>query len=250
MGSACLTKRLVIHINSSGVMLNDMDMANSVEMAFSLPGESRLQISAGNSDNKVLDFLTHAVARKPGDLRSHIQRINIYIKRADYEGLYGALLDLFIALMNKGHPLRERMLKVSKPVLDQARYQFLYEHLDKGISAMDAVPLSSISVLAKGIVGTNKLVHKLHIGKNAERDALEEAHEHLEYGQVEEAQQVLEEAILKNPSREELYHELIDIYRYTNARKSFVKMQKQLIELGAFTPDAWDELAKLFGENE
>ena len=244
-----MTMRLVTRIDFDAVIENGTGKKNPVEAVFTLSGERHLLIRAGNSSGKVLDFLTHAIARTPGDLYRHVQRINLYIKSVELEGLYGALLDLFISLKANGRPLRERMLKISKPLLDEEQYQFLLQHLNKGITAIDAVPRSNASVLAKGVVGTSQLVCKLDNRKVQIQDPLEEAYQYLEYGQIDQAQQVLEDAILGDPMRMEFYHDLIDIYQRTNARESFLTMQEKLHRNAAALPDEWHELVSYFGGN-
>lgn len=249
MDSLFTMDRLVTRINCDGVMDTDTENVSSIEPAFILPDESCLQISIDNNNEKARDFLIYAVARHPGDLRRHVQRINLNIKSVDPDGLYGALLDLFIILKERGRSLRERMFKLSKPILDEDRYQFLFQYLDRNITAIDVVPPTRSSLFSKGIVGTKQLVLKLDNRAEPERDPLEEADAYLEYGQVDEAQQVLEKAILQNPSRKALYDDLIGIYRRTDARQSFLMMQEQLNTNLALVPDSWHQLEEYFAGN-
>lgn len=247
MDSDGLTERLVTRISFNGITESGTGKENPTEAVFILSGERHLLIRAANSSGKVLDFLTHAIARTPGDLYRHVQRINLCIRNIELEGVYGALLDLFIGLKENGRPLRERMLKISKPYLDEDHYRFLLQHLNKGISAIDAVPPSATSMLTKGVVGTSQLVQKLDDREVQIQDSLEEAYQYLEYGQIDQAQQVLEEAILGDPMRVDLYHDLIDIYRRTNARKSFLTMQEKLHKNAGVLPDEWRQLVSYFG---
>ena len=103
-------------------------------------------------------------------------------------------------------------------------------------------------MLSKGLSGTNRLVIKLDTSEAPIQDPLEEALERLEYGQIDEAQQVLEAAIIKAPGRPELHHDLLEIYKSTNARESFLAMRQRLNTDANPVADAWRELAAFFGE--
>ena len=247
MESDSLSSRL-IRVVPDDVQENGKGEAAVIEAAFRIPGTTHLQLKVHDWGGKAAEYLDHAVARTPGDLRGHVQRINLHIQRNDAEAVYGALLDLFIILTDRGRPLRERMLKLSRTVLSEERYRFLAQRLEVGIMATDAVLPSGTSLLGKGLSGTNWMVTKLDASKAPAQDPLEEAHDHLEYGQIDEARQVLEATILKEPGRSELHHDLLEIYKSTNARVSFLAMRQRLNTDANPVADAWRELAAFFGE--
>jgi len=221
-----------------------------IEPAFRIQGESRLCIDAREWKHKAGSYLAHAVAREPSDLRSHVQRVNLYLQGKDAEGVYGALLDLFIALADKGCALRERMLRCSQDLLDAERHQALHRHLTEGISPTDAVPPAQTSVFGKGYTGTDQLVVKLDSEACPARDPRKEAGSYMEYGQIDEAQQVLEKAVLSTPSRCELHYDLIEIYRCTHAKAAYLAMRQQISAVDNPVPEAWQELATDLGVDD
>ncbi len=242
-----LSNRL-IRIIPGNIQENGRGEAVVIEAAFRIPGNTHLRLKVHDWGGKAAEYLDHAVVRAPHDLRGHVQRINLHIQRNDAEAVYGALLDLFIILKTLGRPLRDRMLKQSQAVLSEEVYQFLVQRLEVGIVATDVVLPSRTSLLSKGFSGTNRLVIKLDTSEAPTQDPLEEALDRLEYGQIDEAKQVLEAAILKEPGRPELLHDLLEIYKSTNARESFLAMRQRLSTNANPAADAWRELAAFLGE--
>jgi len=66
----------------------------------------------------------------------------------------------------------------------------------------------------------------------AARDPLEEAESYISYGQLDQAAQVLEEAISREPSRTDLRLKLLSIYADTQNRESFDKQLGEIEALG------------------
>ncbi len=216
------------------------------EPAFHLSEHRSLQIDTRKLGNKATRYLARTVARTPANLVAQIQRVNIYLGQRDAEGIYGALLDLFIALGDKGVPVRRRMLRRARPLLTEEQFQALALHLDNGISAAAPMPLSNRSVLSKGVTGTRQLVVRVADTETAERDPLKDAIEYLEYSQTDKAREVLEQAVLDNPSRIELHDNLLAIYRASNDLENFTGMHARLDKLKCSVPDKWKQLAEYF----
>lgn len=192
------------------------------------------------------DYLAHAVARDPTCLMTHVQRIALHVKRKEPDRVCGALVDLFIVLGARGMPLRKRMLNLAKRQLDLSMIEFLTANLRLGVSATDALPESGYSVLTKAVTGTTHLVEQTQVIEKEPQDPLQDARACLEFGQVEEAQRILEAAILQAPEREELHHDLLEIYRHTADRESFYNMQGQLELTGKTVEKLWEETAASF----
>ena len=68
-------------------------------------------------DEAFAEYLAHRIARFPGDLPSHTQRVLLHLRRRDASALYAALLDLFIALGEKDRPYRAHLLQRAAPLL-------------------------------------------------------------------------------------------------------------------------------------
>ena len=83
-----------------------------------------------------------------------------------------------------------------------------------------------------------------------EDDPLAIALDYIEYSQLDEAKQVLEEAILVRPERLDLRQELIDLYRLTGDSNGFHQMLAKLTRLGISITDDWNQLNNYFeGQN-
>lgn len=82
-----------------------------VDPLFAVPFLHALRLPASACTRAAADWLTHAVARTPGDLCAHVLRIYARQDLGDPIGLADALADLWIALGTSGRRLRERMLR-------------------------------------------------------------------------------------------------------------------------------------------
>jgi hypothetical protein len=240
-----LIQRL-IDLDSAHKHQDDVHEALALDAAFFLPGSTQLRLMEHGRNNQVANYLDHAITRAPQELRSHVQRIYLHLQGKDSEAVYGALVDLFIVLKAGGRSLRERMLKLAKAHLEDHHHRFLHHHLETGITELQEIPACRTSLLSKGISGTSRLVIKGTSRFSAYQDPLQLARDHLEYGQIEQARQVLEKALLEQPSRPELQADLLDIYKRTHARDAFQTMHRRLQGLRHPQLQAWRELAVFF----
>jgi hypothetical protein len=218
----------------------------SLNPTFQLSGLHELHIDAEADGSEVQDYLAHLIARYPGDLRSHVQRINFHVARREPERTYGALLDLFIALGAKGESLRRRMLQTAHPILIEETFEIFSVNLERGISSTDVTPTTGSSVLTKGVQGTSQLVTRMEANHAHNQDALAEAHACLEYGQISEAQSILEQALLAQPEREALHQDLLEIYQSTGDRQRFHEMLDVLDKNQNPYSELWELMAASF----
>jgi len=251
----CTVKAGVLILRLRDNATDEAEQDGSIEetlydAAFHIPGSSRLEIKTRKRIDEVADFLDHLAYRTRGDLRCHVQRVYAHIRRRDPEAVYGALLDLFIILNERGRPLRKRMLETCCKRISEDRYAFLARHLDSGIREIDAVPPVRTSLLTKGISGINQLVIKQDTTQRSYLDPLAEALDHIEYGQLEEAKRLLEAAVTQQPHRRELHQELLDLYRHTKDMDSFNAMFQRLDMESNPAAEAWQDLAdRMIGAN-
>lgn len=225
---------------------SESSLTHEPEAVFALTGVRAIRLASHHRNTSVEDFFAHQVARQPKDLLSHVQRINLFLQQQDGSRAYGALLDLFIVLGEKGVELRRRMLALAEPLLSESQRNALAERLKIGLSALDAVPIAPESVLSKGIRGSTRLVHRPGEGAAEYLDPLEEARSCLEYGQVDQARSLLEEAVLREPWRSELQGDLLEIYRRARDEVGFGAMFKMLEEAGISLSEQWHETAHFF----
>lgn len=217
------------------------------EALFTISELRTLGLATHHHKASVSDFLAREVARNPAELRRHVQRISLFLTKDNGSRAYGAITDLFIALGENGLPLRRRMLEVAKPLLSADQYRALHDKLQSGLSPLERVPLSGESILGKGIRGTTRLVERVDTQGRSGPDILADAQSCLEYGQVDEARCLLEEAVLKEPSRWELHQELLEIYVHSRDYTHFSTMLQALQFSGDPVPPTWQRLAADLG---
>jgi hypothetical protein len=238
----------LVHIDVEYPNLPNSRLAHDTEPVFQLFGSTDLHFDTHGLQDKFTEYFGYSVARNPNDLLTHVQRINLHVRNKEADRAEGALLDLFIVLGKKGTALREHMLKIVNPLLNQKAKEFFLVNFSHGISATDVMPGSAYSVLTKAVSGTTELVQQVEALQNEDLDPLQEARDCLEYGQIIEAQCILEAAIIEQPDRAEIHHELLDIYRYTADEVSFYAMRNQLEAMHNPLAQLWEGMANLFKE--
>lgn len=239
--------------NNDANQVNETDVPNYLhryenyqpEMTFSMSGNTtlhlELELELNNLNNDAIEYLSHKVTREPSDLRSHIQIINLYMQSGDPEQIYGAILDLFIALTNKGFSIRQRMLQQACFHLDPAHYDALNERLESGIQSHDIMPISRYSVLSNGLIGAHKFFDYRTLDCRKRElpsepiDPVQQARDFLEYDHINEARILLEQAILKEPWRKDIHSELLNIYWVTRDNDNCQTMYQLLAK--EFIPD-------------
>ena len=113
-----------------------------------LPGDS----------GRVLNYLEMHLARRPDDLKGHTLRVMLAQGTGDADAIYGALVDLFIALAERGTGLKSTLLSRTVLLLGQPQRLFLARHLASGVRAEQPIqPPARRSVLTRGLVGTASL---------------------------------------------------------------------------------------------
>lgn len=122
------------------------------EPAFQQPDSNILHLRG--EAGRLLAHLEMHLARQPDDLTSHTRRILIAWHLGDGDATYGALVDLFIVLAERGVGLKSAMLSQTALQLDPPQRRFLASHLASGVRADENVqPPASRSVLTRGLVG-------------------------------------------------------------------------------------------------
>ena len=220
-----------------------------LDPVFLLDGWRSLAALPKSAPERLATHFAHQICRAPADLRCHTQRILFAIQQQHTDGVFGALLDLFIALGDKGRDLRARLLGNARPLLSQEQYGLFKQRLDSGIQRFDRLPLSQYAVLPLFLQGESLMVtgsSDSPIEARPELSLLEEVQDMIEYGQLEEAQALLEQAVLEDPLDRDLLRELLDIYKHTRNRDAFDKMREQLGDRIDVAADEWEQLASYF----
>ncbi|MFC1749178.1 FimV family protein [Pseudomonadota bacterium] len=200
---------------------------------------------------KSLPFLTHRVTCNSKDLVVHVHRVVAHYHAGCSDGLYGALLDLYITLGSKGFALRKRMYEKFAPYLKSEHRAALRKGLQSGLKAEDNVPDSHVSRFKHPNLGNTYLIEKK--GDDVVRvdfDALDEARDLIDSGFIDEARMLLEEILTSQPECEETNKELLDIYKYTKNKEAFFATRERFNGLTLALDDAWEELAEKFMTEE
>lgn len=228
-------------VNNGKSQQGEMDDP-ALDLSFTLPEERRLQLTDyEQSDAK--RFLSFELCRDPENLKQHVQRIMLQISSGDSERLFGALLDLFIVLGDKGEDLRKRLLKYAEPLLVREDYDYLVTHQGSELTKQECRMNVKGSVLNAGFSGSANLVER-HQDEAGYDDPLQEALSLIEYGQVSEARDVLEKAFTLDPRNSELEEELIGIYRSTRDYTGYEAMSMKLNSDDIPHSDKWKALGQ------
>ncbi|MBP1149220.1 MULTISPECIES: type IV pilus assembly protein FimV [Methylocaldum] len=220
----------------------DVGPGNFAEPAFLIEDSLQPNPLCLGTENDVADYLAHSVSAVPDNLLRHTQRVLHHYHQNDRDGLYAALLDLFIALEHRGPSLRKRLLTGARDRLRKDCYARLDRWLECGNTPDWAeLPPAGQSVLAPGVIGSLNLVQVSIDASDEERDPLVEAREHIEYSQIDQARAVLEGALFRLPERTDLLEELLLLYRATGDLDNFLHTREKLRAIMDPLPAIWDE---------
>jgi hypothetical protein len=95
----------------------------------------------------MIEHLAYSVARTPTDLTAHTQRVLLCLRQSDPLPLFGSLADLFIALGERGAPLRQRLLGLAHPTLPEDLAEPLVAWLKQGRADDRVIPDYNHTVL-------------------------------------------------------------------------------------------------------
>lgn len=200
-------------------------------------------------DDEALERLVFLISKKPKHLINHVQRIYYCFQKDCNEQLFAALIDFFIVLNQHGLAISWRMLLGTKSRLTREQFEKLKSYLKDNCTNTNLLSGNRYSIFSKGLVGINKMIQQIE-KEEIENDPLLIALDHIEYSQLDEAKQVLEDAILVQPERLDLHQELFGLYKVTGDFNRFYQMVAKLTRLGVSMTDDWNQLNNYFkGQN-
>lgn len=211
----------------------------AVHVLFNILGSRRLSLPDIASPYAGAVYLGHRILENPSDFRSHVQRILLLTDRGDEIDLQGALVDLYIALGDKGEGLKRRLLELAAPRLSRTALAFLRQRLASGLKPWEAaVSRMRSSLLSLGFSGVHEVVGRREASSTSGgyANAVEEARACLEYGQVDEAREVLERALRQDPGNDLIAAELMEIYQYTRDDERLAVMRQFLLDAAPSEP--------------
>lgn len=201
------------------------------EPAFGLADATGLRPADRWSAEACGSFFARAIAREPGNLRAHVQRIALWLASPRRDEAFAALLDLFFALDRRGAALRARTLSAAAPLLAADERSFLERSLREGASPRAPHPPAPASVLSRGVVGD--VDGAVREGPDAAvvdaaNDALADARAYLDHGNAEAARALLESALVANPARADVAAELLAILLHARDRAGLAALRQRL----------------------
>ena len=209
---------------------------------------NRLVLPDDGKLDELASRLGYRVVTQPNDLRTHVQRILVCLRRRDEPSLRGSLVDLFIALGSKGKALKLRMLEITAPILSRTATAFLKRHVDSGFKPWDiAIAEFRMSLLSLGYIGRKNVILK-HQGKLAPpRDPIATARDCMELGQLDVALDTLEAALRINPDDQALARELLPIYEKGVDPKRAARMRQYIGKALNNLPSGWESISEIDG---
>ena len=198
------------------------------------------------SAEKGLERLVFKVSQSPKYLQGHLERIYYCFQEHLDEQLFGALIDLLLVLKQDGKALGKRMVAGSKARITDDQCQALNNYINNRGAESRLMLLNRYSVFAKGLLSSADMVQLAEVSGGNVLDPLKLARDYVEYSQLDSAISVLEEAILAQPERLELHHELLSLYRSTHNAVGFNKTYNDLSQRNISLPAEWAQLNAYF----
>jgi hypothetical protein len=226
------------------------ELLKSVDF-FALQHDSDLWDSEVLSYAGFLENLVFQIARKPKCLTRHVQRVYYCFHSNLSEQLFAGIVDLLIVLNKKGLAVSLRLIMGAKSRLDSDQVEKLLHYLDDNDANLLAG--NRYSIFSKGLLGNryNEMIRYVELDvSEPEYDPLAMARDYIEYSQLDEAQAVLEKAVLDYPYRLDFQQELVEFYQSTRDSDGFYSLFSKLIQSGVAMCDEWDKLNNYFkGQN-
>lgn len=207
-----------------------------------------LRIPKGVDPSQWATHLSYLSAREPGNLVNHVRRIYLHMALEQPDALYGAMMDLYLVLGDKGGDLRHHLLHKARRLLSRERHDLFLTHYKQGLRRNQPIPPSQHSVLGNFFSGRKNLVKVQKAQEHSSKkkiDPLELAREELNYGDIALAQRILEEAVLQSPKRLGLHFGLLEVYKHTRSLDDLLKMQERLGGDMDIAQAAWSQTRRL-----
>jgi len=168
-----------------------------------------------------LKYLSRAVVQEPKNLRLHTQQIFLLLRQTNKNKavLASAIADLFIVLKENGAVLKARVLEMSQTHLHARDWAYLKSHEQQGLTPDTVTDQGTScfyhSLLSHGLIGRTDLIKRAE--SNTEHvtqvfELHEQALMSLEYGQLDVALNLLQQARAEDPNNAEVNQDLLSIY--------------------------------------
>lgn len=174
----------------------------------------------------------------PRKLVLHVALLDMLYRQKRCENFAEALLQLYISLWGAGAALRVRMLNYGRQLGEHPLWEKLEaSETDKPILAQQAehyglyLPLTAIPFTSPALVLEEIRRDHQIMAKNNDDSILQEFDSLLEYGQVEEAVDLLEKATLTRPDHKIYYRPLLEMYERMGAHERFSNFTRAILNM-------------------
>lgn len=198
---------------------------DAIDPLFLLDATAALDVADGCEPSLAAEFLDREVARAPGQLTRHVQRVLLHVRTRNVELLPAALIDAFIALGPVGAPLKRRLLAHALPLLESTQRRWLEAALRTGVSREDPRAAVSGSMLSRCVIGRLDYIERCESVRDR-RSPVAEARALLEEGDIENAQSLLEAVLAESEDEIEIRDELRGIYLATRNYAALERMDR------------------------
>jgi hypothetical protein len=200
------------------------------------------------SPEKGLERLVFKVSQTPKYLQGHLERIYYCFQEQLDEQLFGALIDLLLVLKQDGKALGKRMVAGCKSRITDDQFQALNNYIDNRGAESRLMLLNRYSVFAKGLQSSSDMVQLAEVSTKKVLDPLDVARDYVEYSQLEQAVDVLEQAILVQPERLELHQEILSLFRSARNISGFNRVYHNFTQKELELPAEWQKLQDYFNQ--
>ena len=172
----------------------------------------------------------------PKELGLHVALLQMLHTQHEKERYGTALLSLYITLWGMGTPLRQRLLSLGRQLGDSPIWDELAgtEGHEKFLATMaerygQYVPINAIPLSAPPLV--EEQLRRDHMVANTEAgdQVLQEFNLLLDYGQVDEAVGLLEQAALTSPQQNHYFLPLMEMYERMQAQERFARFVRKIL---------------------
>lgn len=203
-----------------------------------------LWVNDKQSDESLYQQVVSKVVREPEKLMSHIQRIYLTFNLGMSEQLFASLVDLLWVLNGGGSALSSRMVMATQSLLTEQQIEILTFHFKR--KNTDLLVGNRFSVCTTGIVSNREMLFEKSHKTVVDHDPLDIARDFIEYSQLDEALEILEEAVLNMPERKDIRIELLDLLKLTRNKQAFIRIRDALLEGDLSLTSDWQELSDFF----
>lgn len=205
-----------------------------------IASDKRLRLNELYDSLTAWRMLSRHVARQPSNLRVHTQRIFLAEDSMLRHCLKGALVDLSLSLDGKGEAFSLQLLEMIKGSLTDEEYSLCKESFSEGAKKREKFQKwVNGSVIADGASYGQILVEFNRGEQEGFSSRLEEARSCMEYGQLDQAIEILETEMLSNPDDADIEAELLNLYQYMRDKGRFDYLSHKLKEQSVEFSEAW-----------